>query len=459
MVMPAPHFQATAANPPRPLTAFEHLMLADARPGHPMNFFLECEVAGPLSLDRLRAAVAAAAQRHSLLRSRVAWQRGRPHWLPPDVEPVVAVATADAWRPIDLSRESGLRLLVLPSVEAAEGPALGASPVEPLQRIVMVAHHAALDGVAAGEFFGDLWACYHGHEPPRFSDGRRRGGGGTHSAGSTPAAGGASLALSIWPFASFRPRPLIPLRSDAEPVAAAATRTGHAPPPPYETISLARDTTARLRALAAANGWSLNDLVVAAVMQAANGWNERAGGRASHVRITLPVSLRAIGSRGPARNDLGYAFLDRTAAQCRDRSSLVAGLAEASRWIVETGAAAGFLNAATAIASHPWLVRAVTRLPICLSTAVVSTIGDPARRMKAGVPRVDGLDAPADLVIRAIRGVPPLRPGTRAAVGATTYGGELALTCLCSAVSGERLSRPAAAEFLGLLGEELIAFL
>jgi hypothetical protein len=64
-----------------------------------------------------------------------------------------------------------------------------------------------------------------------------------------------------------------------------------------------------------------------------------------------------------------------------------------------------------------------------------------------------------DAFDRAIRGVPPLRPGTRAAVGATTYGGELALTCLCSAVSGERLSRPAATEFLGLLGEELTAFL
>lgn len=336
MVMPAPHFQASAANPSRPLTAFEHLMLADARPGHPMNFFLECEVAGPLSLDRLKAAVAAAVQRHPLLRSRVAWQRGRPHWLPPDVEPIVAFATADAWRPIDLARESGLRLMVLPAIHAAEGHALGAFSAEPRQRIVMVAHHAALDGVAAGEFFGDLWACYHGHEPPRFSDGRRRGGGGTHSAGSARATGGASLAPSIWPFASFRPRPLIPIRSDAETVTAAATRTAHAPPPPYATISLARDTTARLRALAAANGWSLNDLVVAAVMQSANGWNERAGGRAGNVRITLPVSLRAIGSRGPARNDLGYAFLDRTAAQCRDRSSLVAGLAQASRWIVDS---------------------------------------------------------------------------------------------------------------------------
>jgi hypothetical protein len=39
------------------LAAFEHLMLADARSGHPMAFFLECEVEGNLCLDRLRVAV------------------------------------------------------------------------------------------------------------------------------------------------------------------------------------------------------------------------------------------------------------------------------------------------------------------------------------------------------------------------------------------------------------------
>jgi hypothetical protein len=126
---------------------------------------------------------------------------------------------------------------------------------------------------------------------------------------------------------------------------------------------------------------------------------------------------------------------------------------------VETGAAREFLGAAAALSRRPWLLRAITRLPACFSTAVVSTIGDPSRRMKAGVPKRDGLDAPGDLVIRGIRGVPPLRPGTRAAVGATTYGGELTLTCLCSAVPGGRPSRPAAREFAALVAAELTAFL
>jgi len=459
--MQEPARQAPAVDSPRPLAAFEHLMLADARRGHPMNFFLECEVEGPLCVDRLRGAVTAAAARHPLLRSRVVWQRGRPHWLPPDVAPVVELVSPEAWRPIDLARESGVRLVVVPPAPAdtdGSGTAGRRSATSLRHRVVMVANHAALDGVAAGEFFGDLWACYDGREPPPFSGGRRRGNGPAGQPAGPPPAGGPSLASSSWPFVTFRPRPLATI--PAVNLAPRPSADGlHASLPPFETASLDRDTTTRLRSLASAAGWSLNDLVVAAVMRAAGAWNLRAGGRPGNVRITLPVSLRAIGSRAPARNDLGYAFLDRTAAQCIDRRGLAAGVAEASRWIVETGAAGEFLAAAEGLAGRPWLLQAVTRLPVCFSTAVVSTIGDPARRMKAGVPRVEGLEAPADLVIRAIRGTPPLRPGTRAAVGATTYAGELALTCLCSAVRGERPSPAAAARFLTLVGDELRGFL
>jgi hypothetical protein len=423
---------------PRPLAAFEHLMLADARPGHPMTFFLECEVEGPLCADRLRSAVTAAARRHPLVRSRVAWRGGQPWWLPPDVEPAIESGGPEAWRPIDITRESGLRLVVLRSGER--------------HRIVMVAHHAALDGVAAGEFFGDLWACYDGREPPAFGVGRRRVRSEPAAAATAPP----SPFASTWPFIAFRPRPLA--RSAT---VAASSDSADDPPcqPPFASHTLDRDTTAALRSVVAAHGWSLNDLVVAAVMRAGGRWNERAGSRPGNVRITLPVSLRPVGSRGPAGNDLGYAFLDRTPAECADPRRLAAGLAEASRWIVETGAAREFVAAAAALSRRPWLLRGITRLPVCFSTAVVSTIGDPSRRMKAGVPKQDGLDAPGGLVIRQIRGVPPLRPGTRAAVGATTYAGELTLTCLCSAVADDRPSRPAAREFANLVAAELTAFL
>ena len=80
--------------------------------------------------------------------------------------------------------------------------------------------------------------------------------------------------------------------------------------------------------------------------------------------------------------------------------------------------------------------------------------GQPSRRMRSGVGRDDGRDAPDDLVIEGFIGVPPLRPRTRAAIGVTTYAGRLSLCCLCSAHpdphTGARL-------FLDLVARELAA--
>ncbi|HBB76012.1 MAG TPA: hypothetical protein DC048_16395, partial [Planctomycetaceae bacterium] len=45
----------------RLLDPLEHLMLVDSRPDHPLCFFLECDVEGPLDEGRLRAALLAAA--------------------------------------------------------------------------------------------------------------------------------------------------------------------------------------------------------------------------------------------------------------------------------------------------------------------------------------------------------------------------------------------------------------
>lgn len=401
-----------------------------------MTFFLECEVEGPLSMDRLRGAVTAAASRHPLVRSRVAWRGGRPLWLTPDVEPTLEPGGPAAWRPIDIAAESGLRLVVISERDR--------------HRIVMVAHHAAIDGVAAGEFFGDLWACYDGREPPAFTPGRHRQ---QSQPPATPTPNSEPFG-STWPFIAFRPQPLA--RFAGFP---AAVDGGDLPmQPPYAWRTLDRNLTKALRGGVATAGWSLNDVVVAAVMRATARWNKLAGVGAGNVRVTLPVSRRPIGSRSPARNDLGYAFLDRTPDECSDARGLAAGLASASRWIVENDAAREFVAAADALSRRPWLLRGITRLPVCFSTAVVSTIGDPSRRMKAGVPKREGLDAPGGLVIRQIRGVPPLRPGTRAAVGATTYSGELTLTCLCSAVPDDRPSRAAAGEFLAFVADEITSF-
>lgn len=410
-----------------PLPPFDHLMLVDARPGHPMCFFLECIVEGDLEEPRLRAAILEAARRHPRLCSRVAWRGRRPRWLVPDVQPTVIwhpqADGVDPWSPIDLERESGVRVV-----------ARGLGPRK--HGIVLVVHHAACDGIAACEFMGDVWACYAGNEPPRFSETAPRGSAAPEPR-LQPNTG--DMAAETLAFARFRPAPLACLRL---PAAAATPGAGELPgmasEPPYATLELDAAFTSRLRAAAVTRGATVNDLVMAAVMRACVAWNDRAGKRRGGVRATMPVSTREPRRRLPASNAISYAFLDRSREACRDREALVRSLAAASRWILASGAVAGFLEAVAFLARSPALLKTATRLPICLSTVIVSNLGDVSRRMRAGVPKLDGLDAPGGLVIRGFRGVPPLRPRTRAAVGVLTYAHSTTLCCNCSAAADPR---------------------
>lgn len=432
-----------------PLTPFEHLMLVDARPGHPMCFFLECIVAGDLDEQRLRRAVVHAAEPHERFRSRVFWHAGRPCWGEPDVTPSFVsrldAAGEDPWRPIDLEHESGLRVVVRSLGSRRFG-------------IVLVVHHAVCDGIAACEYFGDLWDSYHGLAPPRFSAPveRTRPEAQRPTAGAAGDAGPSLLSQEEWQpqvnvlgeavaFARFRPAVLA--REHARP--------GHAGElpgePPYATLEIEEQSLVRLRAAATSRGATLNDLILAAVMRAVVAWNRERGRCRRGVRVTMPVSTRLPRDRSPARNSISYAFLDRSRESCADRESLLASLAEVNRWILSSGVVQGFLEAIGFLARWPWLLKAVTRLPLCLSTVIVSNIGDVSRRMRAGVPKIGGRDAPGDLVVQGFRGVPPARPRTNGSLGVLTYGGATTICCLCTAGP----SREAAAAFLAVVRDEL----
>lgn len=381
-----------------------------------MSFFAEFQVAGPLCEHRLREAVDRAARRHPLLRSRLVPHASRPSWREGDTGPTFVwhpkEPAATLWRGFDLRRESGLRVIVL-----AAGPLR--------HRAIIQVHHAVCDGVSALEYAGDVWAAYAGLEPRPFSAGR-----GRHvSAPEAPGAAQNSL-REAWSFARFRPAPLATLPIGAEPTA--QPRDDPAAPP-YAWMEFDKPTTDGLRDVAGARGGSLNDLVVAAVMRAAVAWNRRAGRRAGNVRITMPVSLRPPGHRQPACNDLGYAFLDRPPEECMAAGELTESVAASTRWVLENRAAGMFLDAIAALGRWPGLLWLATRLPVCFSTAVVSNVGDPARRMRCGAEVVDGRLRPDDVVIERCFGVPPSRPRTRVAIGATTYAGRLTFCCLCSA--------------------------
>ena len=424
----------------RPLTPFEHLMLMDMRRGYPMCFFLEMRLVGSLHRQQFAAAVLSASARHPQTQMRVGYIRGRPVWLAPDQTPTVewvdeaTAAPTVLWRPIDLGRESGVRFIVI-----AE-PSLR-------WRVVLQVHHSVCDGLAAVEYFGDLWACYSAATPAAFRFPTRPAR--RAQAPTAPVAAGSHLTHESLAFARFFPEKLA---RPATTTAAVDASLSNLLRTPYETFEFSSALSLALRNAASRASVTLNDVAIAAVMRALLAWNVAAGHPAKRIRVNMPVSLRSPGARGPACNNMGYAFLDRTSDDCTPFCRLTLSIATASRWIQSNRAAEWFLDTLAVLSTRPWLLWLITRLPICLSTAVVSNLGNVTRRLRAHAhppghadpyaqPMADGKQVPdqwnvaADLQVTGMWGVPPIRPGTRAAVGVTTYGGRLHIAVLCDTQS------------------------
>lgn len=404
----------------RPLTPLEHLLLRDQRPGYPMCFFVHCDVEGHLDPQRLRTALLAAAARHPLARSRVRDSCWRPSWHEPDVDPDFVLLRAGAgraevdaaWAPIDVRRTSGVRMVAIAIAPDA-------------WRVVLQIQHSVCDGLAGFEFLGDVWSHYHGADPAPFRTPSRSVARRPVHVAPDEAADAGALVGETARFAGFIPATLARGPVGATPPAPDATAL------PYVTRVLCREETSAIKERASAVGATLNDVVVAAVMRSVIAWNASAGRPARRVRVTMPASLKPPGTRAPACIDMGYAFLDRDAPSCVDPRALVRSVAEASRWIQDHRAAAVFLDTLKAIDRFPPAMRLVTRIPFTLSSAVVSNVGNVGPRMKINADRDGAVDLPGGLRLGRVAGVPPLRPGTRLAVGVVLYDGAAALSCLC----------------------------
>lgn len=443
------------SDPMEHVSPFEALALADRRPAFPMVFFIDVLLEGPLERDRFERAVARASARHPRLRMRVGKRGGRVVWLPPDRVPSVewrplggARDGRDPLRPFDLFRECGFRV-VARELERLPGGV-------PSWSVLLVVDHAVCDGLAALEWLGDLWTIYHGRPPRPLDDGPaasrpEREPSAPPAQADAPASTARRLGLDSRAFAALRPAVLAPLSTPPT----AASNEARAVPSwaHYRTVEFDREETRGLRATATRGGVSVNDLIVAASMRTVLGWNAAAGHPSRHVRINMPVNLRPPGARLPAANHIGYAFLDRSADDCDRAVDLVRSLAAASQWIQDTGAAAQFLHAVKALRRVPGLLWLLTRVPVCLSSAVVSNVGNVGPRMGADVPQIDGCDAPGDLRLTAILGIPPLRPRTRLGVGIVTYGGSLRLAVVADE---RRLGANATALLASRLRDEVV---
>ena len=435
----------------RSLEPLSELMALDTRPGYPMGFFVECGCEGSLDREKLHRALVEVTIRHPNTRSSLVWKCGRPYWRATDSLPRLfwdpQPEEEDPWRPFDLDRESGLRLIVL-----SDGTGDHLS-----WRVIFYGHHAVCDGLSACELFGEIWTHYAGGPPRPLADPTSIVSDAkpvvTEDGEKQKPIAEQILAVVAEGFRFLRFFPARLARGGEQTDRPIPCRGAVSREPPYQLCIFTAEQLDKLRHLAAKRSVTLNDWILASSMRVFASWNADAGASRRGIRITVPVSLRTSDAPLPAENRIGYAFLDRKIKDCRDADALAVSLAAATGWIKESGAAGMFITALKILRRVPYLLWVMLRLPVCFSTAVVSNLGNAAMRMQVELPQNDVGQVAGDIVITHLVGIPPVRPRTAASVGIARYGDRLWISCLADE---EQLGAGAAEQILGAIHRECL---
>jgi NRPS condensation-like uncharacterized protein len=413
---------------PLPLTAFEHYMLADDRPGYPMTFFFRLTFAGHLAPRRFHDALRAALERHPLLRAhvrgrvdgmtwRLSWVDASPRgpWVSWD-EKDVPVHFPGSPR-IDLRGETGLRVWV------RAGP--------DVTSVLLQFHHACCDGIGAVHFLETFLAAY---AAPSSLNGAAVGpflrSRGRHAVAWRERVGRLPKdAARIARFFRTAPQPLAPCanaRGDEPVLDAFAWLLSH---------TLDEAAVACLRAEGKRRGVTLNDLLLRDLFVALDGWNRQHSPGARTLRIAVPTSMRPPERQSTsAVNDVSMVFVDRNSRQVADPERLLdsihAETEDVKRWKM------GFtlLGVVRLAGCLPGGFRALLGGERCLNSAVLSNLGVVT----------DRLSAPGRPVLREVEFFPPIRAMTRAAFGIVSHRGRLTVGLhfdqrALTAVEGQKL--------------------
>ncbi len=412
---------------PLPLAAFEEYLLADDRPGYPMNCFLRLRFRGGLDRPALEAAAQASLARHPLL-SAVVRPAGRNRW---QWAPVAVALPAVRWLdrpvgeglprvgPIDIRQESGLRVWAVGDRDRTD--------------VTVQLHHVACDGMATLGFVAEL---LHGYAerigvtglpplpPSRPEKLRGRGRFGLNAWRLLRILGRQAVGLiGVWNFAAHRP---VPAGAQVSPQAARALPAVY---PATLSHEFAAEETIELRRSAKALAVPLNDLLARDLFLALEDWRRQdapAKGR-DWLRLTVPMSLRSPADFDmPAANVVSMVFLDRRSAEMADGRRLLQGINAEMRQIKRLGLGLTFVMSLWAVRRLPGGLPRLTRKAGCSATGLLSNLG--AVLADAPLPRQGGRIALGGAVLESIDAVGPLRRGTHTAFSVFTYAGRFCIT-------------------------------
>ncbi len=447
---------------PLPLSDFEYYMLVDDRPSHPMVLVMKAQLAGPLQQSALQQSLDELIQSHPLLNCTVADIAGRGWcWVPSDSltgwlewtdgdEAFVSSHVPEA-RTIDLKSSAGFQAVVR------------ASPIQ--ASLVLYFHHACCDGIGGLQVVGELLARYgqktaaEGEPQPVFEETRRElllERENYDSGAATAERHKKSLRKTIGKISRLLLRKPVKLAC-SDGMARTAPADGAEPVPVFLYARLSQKVHQNLRAAAAAQEVSINDLLIGRILLHIRRWNSRTTSSSGRrwIRLSVPVSMRTrLHSLMPAANVVSYAFVTRRENECDDMDALVQSIHRQTSEVVFNREGIVCLKIFRILRRIPGGLKMFLGLKSCLSTAVVTNLGDTQRRYSGRFPLKDGKWVAGSVTVESMAGVAPVRPNTRAAISITEYAGELSIslrtdtTAITAADSRRFLS-----EFLADLGQ------
>ena len=433
---------------PLPLSDFEYYMLLDDRPTHPMVFVMVVDVGGALHEASLRESLSQLIQSHPLLNCRVE-KRAQAGWcwVPFSTQPSVLNwenVTADAVREfvpavrsLDIHSSPGIHL----HVKAAESAA----------RIVLWLHHACCDGIAALQLVGELMARYGqqtaepGAKQPEFPpvDVHKLRERENYETGDAAArrqkrslgriTGKVSRLLLRAPVilagsADLASRPLPGLSNDA--VSSVAGSAGSSLCAINSAV-ISKTTYRALRAVAAQQDASVNDLFIREMILQIRHWNRRGGvsfGR-RWIRLAIPLSMRtSVHDNMPAANVVSYALVTRREKDGDDPAALLRSIHQQTSDVLYNREGIVCLKLLRFLRKIPGAMKAFLSFKTVLSTMVLANVGDVRKRFSGRFPLLRGKWVAGNIIVEQIHGVAPVRPNTRISMSIGDYAGELSIS-------------------------------
>ena len=379
---------------------------------------------GRFEHEALQLAWAETARRHPLLAGVVRPGRGgRLCWatVPGGPAPIewrrgpLAGDWPAAWAPLDLTREPGVRGLIVETDGGGD--------------IYVQTHHAVMDGAALFQVFHDLMLLYShalgGHVllpglRPRLLAGRGRLAASWWGRLQLVPAHLLGLALA-WPILRREVAPLVP----HHPAAPEAS-----PPPGLPAIAGRRfspEETKTIRAAAKRLGTGLNELLMRDVFAALGVWRteQGVGTPLDWIRLGLPVSLRGPADHGlPAANVFSLVGIDRRGKSLANRERLLRRAGEDMALVKKHHLGHTFLVLLGLHRLLPGGIRRYTRREGCRATLVMTNLG-PLVPLRSGLLDADQRLAVPGAVIEEVRIGGLFRPGTCATLAFALYAGRL----------------------------------